>query len=282
MIIDFHVHTFPDSIAEKTIHLLSTRSHTIPNSDGTLVGLQNSMQQAGIDISVNLPVVTNPTSTEKINDTALRINESFHSTGILSFGGMHPDTPNYREELRRLSRNGIKGIKIHPNYQSAYFDDIRYLRIMDSAAEFGLAIITHAGIDIGLPEPIYCTPQHVLHALEQVQPEKLILAHMGGWRLAADVEQYLCGAPVYFDTAYSLGSTLPPAGDTTMSGEFCLMDEADFLRIVRKHGADRILFATDSPWTSQKTSLEVLNHMPLTETEKEQIRYETGRKILGL
>lgn len=282
MIVDFHVHTFPDSIAEKTIRMLSLRSHTLPNTDGTVAGLQKSMQEAGIAVSVDLPVITNPASTQKINDSYLRMNEKFDGKGVLAFGGIHPDTENPREELRRLHQNGMKGIKIHPDYQDTFFDDIRYLRILDCAAELGMIIVTHAGIDIGLPDPIHCEPKHVLHALEHVQPEKLVLAHMGGWQMAAQVEQYLCGAPVYLDTAYSLGSVFPPSKDETMHGEIRLIEENDFVRIVKKHGADKVLFATDSPWVGQKNSVEELKKMPLFEEERNKIFGENAKRLLDM
>ena len=55
MIVDFHTHTYPDKIASKTLELLVSRSKTKPASDGTLAGLQHSMAQSGVDISVVLP-----------------------------------------------------------------------------------------------------------------------------------------------------------------------------------------------------------------------------------
>lgn len=282
MIIDFHVHTFPDSIAPKTIRMLSMRSHTLPNTDGTVAGLRSSMEEAGIDIAVDLPVITNPASTRKINDSYIRMNEEFDGKGVLAFGGIHPDTENPREEILRLHRAGMKGIKIHPDYQDTFFDDIRYLRIMDAAAEMDMIILTHAGTDIGLPDPVHCTPKHVLHVLEQIQPGRLVLAHMGGWQMADEVEKYLCQAPVYFDTAYSLGSAFPPPEDESVRGEICLMEEEKFLRIVKKHGADKILFATDSPWAGQKNCREIFERLPLPLEEKTQILGENGRKLLGL
>lgn len=36
------------------------------------------------------------------------------------------------------------------------------------------------------------------------------------------------------------------------------LEKEQFLRIVEKHGADKILFATDSPWSDQGYTLERL------------------------
>ena len=38
-------------------------------------------------------------------------------------------------------------------------DDVRYMNIIEYASELGLVVITHAGVDIGLPEPVYCPPE---------------------------------------------------------------------------------------------------------------------------
>ena len=46
MIIDFHTHVFPDSIAKKAVDSLAARSKTIPKRDGTLYSLKESMKKA--------------------------------------------------------------------------------------------------------------------------------------------------------------------------------------------------------------------------------------------
>ena len=60
------------------------------------------------------------------------------------------------------------------------------------------------------------------------------------------------------------------------------MPEEQFVRIVRNHGADKILFATDSPWGGQKEFVEILSNMPLTEEEKEMIFSKNACKLLNL
>ena len=70
MIIDIHTHTYPEKIAGKAVELLVGRSGAKAHTDGTLGGLKLSTANAGIDISVVLPVVTSPKQTEHINDVA--------------------------------------------------------------------------------------------------------------------------------------------------------------------------------------------------------------------
>ena len=45
------------------------------------------------------------------------------------------DTENYKEVLVRVKDSGLKGIKLHPDYQATFFRDIRYKRIVEKATE---------------------------------------------------------------------------------------------------------------------------------------------------
>ena len=144
MIIDFHTHTFPDKIAAAAIDKLSGMSHTRPFTDGTAGGLAASAKAAGIDLSVILPVATNAKQVTSINDYAAKSNEITETTGLLSFGCIHPDYPEWKNELSRIFALGLKGIKLHPVYQDVNFDDMRYLRILERAGELGLVIVTHS------------------------------------------------------------------------------------------------------------------------------------------
>ena len=78
---------------------------------------------------------------------------------------------NVSEVLNRIKALGLKGIKIHPDYQGPFFNDIRYKRIVEKATELGLYITVHAGVDIGMPDPVHCTPNHVLEVLKDTESD---------------------------------------------------------------------------------------------------------------
>lgn len=282
MIIDFHTHTFPDAIAENVIHNLSFESNTKAFTDGKLSSLLASMQASGVDYSVNLPVMTSPGQVEKINHSMAENREKLFRQGIIAFGGMHPDYEDYKTELKYLQENGILGIKLHPAYQNMDLDDIRMLRIIEAASELGLIVLIHAGIDIGIYDHNYSSVTHILKVIKEVQPEKFVLAHMGNWGCFDEVESDLAGAPVYLDTAFAIGAITPnpeskvkPILTTNLSNE-------QFTRIVRKHGTDKILFATDSPWEDQQDYIRRIEAMPLTDAEKKQILGENASRLLCL
>ena len=159
MIFDIHTHTFPDEIAGATIEKLQSMCHTAAFSDGTETGLRASMAVAGIDGCLVLPVATNARQVVHVNDASARLNDTGPDTGLWSFGCMHPDFDGWKGELARIADLGMKGVKLHPIYQGIDFDDIRYLRILDRCGELGLAVLTHAGRDIGFPLRDHCTPE---------------------------------------------------------------------------------------------------------------------------
>lgn len=260
--IDFHTHIFPDKIAGKTLEFLSSRCKTIPFTDGTAAGLKRSAEAGGMDISIALPVVTNPAQFQSINRFASR----FLDGSILSFGGIHPESADYKAELAELKRMGFKGIKLHPAYQETMFNDIRYKRIVSYASELGFIITVHGGYDPGYPDCVYCTPQMAAEVIDEVHPGKMVIAHMGGYKCWDDVERFLVGKEVYLDTAVVFG----------------VIDDMQFVRIAREHGTDKILFATDSPWSGQAESAAYLKGLPLSEDEKKKILDENGRNLLTL
>lgn len=260
--IDFHTHMFPDKIAAKTLDFLSERCKTIPFTDGTPKGLAQSADEAGLELSVALPVVTNPAQFESIN----RFAQQYREGKILSFGGIHPQNENYKEKLLDLKNRGFSGVKLHPDYQETFFNDIQYKRILSFASELGLIISVHAGFDPGYPDCVHCTPSMAREVINEVKPQKLVLAHMGGFMRWDEVERELVGQDVWFDTAVVFGK----------------IPDEQFIRICRQHGTDKILFATDSPWSGQKESVDYFREMDLTESEKQQILTENAKKLLTL
>ena len=255
MIIDSHTHTFPDSIAPKVIPSLQAKAESRAYTDGTDSALKKSAEISGIDFCIQLPVMTNVTQVVKLNDIALKKNEKYTQTGLFSLGGMHPDFEDYAAELKRIADAGITGIKLHPAYQNTDLDDIRFLRIIEKACENSLAVVIHAGLDIGIMHHNFSSVSQIETVLREINPDKFILAHMGGWKDWNTVEKELCSENVFFDTSFSLGSYIPPEGYSLPEEKTKMLSKEQFERMVKKHGANKILFGSDSPWSDQKRRL---------------------------
>lgn len=268
MIIDFHTHIFPEKIASKTIQKLETIANVKAFTDGREESLLKSMEESGVDVSIVLPVVTAPEQFHTVNQFAAGLNEKYkgRKTRLLSFGGIHPDTPDYKKDLRTIKELGLQGIKLHPDYQNTFFDDIRYMRILDYASQLDLVTVVHAGVDIGFPDNVRCTIPCICKVLDEVSPKNLVLAHYGGFGLWEEVEEFVAGRDVYLDTAYTNG----------------FIGDDIFLKILQKHGAGKVLFATDSPWSGQAQSLAHIRRLVPDKKELDKILGQNAKELVVL
>lgn len=282
MIIDAHTHTFPEKIVHKVIPYLEDKAESRAYVEGTDKALCESMKKTGIDCAVLLPVMTNTQQVEKLNTLAIKKNEVFGETGLFSLGGMHPDFENYSAELSRLKENGITGIKLHPAYQGVDLDDLRFMRIIDRAAELDLAIVIHAGLDIGIMHHNYSNVNQICTVIKEINPKKFVLAHMGGWKGWDEVESTLAGEAVYFDTSFVLGSYEPPNGYFVPDEKRKMISDSQFVRLVNKHGADKVLFATDSPWSDQSFVLNKIKELIKNDSDLEKILYRNAAEVYSI
>ena len=279
MIIDFHTHTFPDKIAAATVAHMSEASRLTAFTDGSEAGLKASMQKSGVGASVVLPVVTNPAKAGSINAFSAARNGK---DGVYHLGGIHPDTPELKKELRAAAALGLRGVKIHPVYQHTDINDIRFLRLLEAAGEAGLFVITHAGLDVGFPGAEQASCEKTEAALRQIGPVKVVLAHMGGWRQWERAEALAAFPNVMIDTAFSLGEITPTVPEAYPGEARNLLDGASFMRLVRAFGADRVLFGSDSPWMDPAALLQAFYALPLTEEEQSKILYRNAARMLGI
>ncbi len=278
MIIDFHTHAFPDKIAAGAIKVLEGNGKIKANTDGTVMDLQKKTKEAGIDYSLVLPVVTSPKQTKSINDFAIKINfDNDNYPNVLSFGGMHPDYDLFEEELIRIKKSGLKGIKLHPEYQNTYIDDDKYVRIIDKAFELGLIVIIHAGIDIGIDSDLKASPDRILNCKSKLKNNGIfVLAHMGSWKMWNEVYDKILGKDFYIDTAFSLGDIYKEDEKIEM------LKENDVINFINKHQADKILFGTDSPWAKQKEYVNFMNKLNISKNDLNKIMGLNAKKLLNL
>ena len=269
MIIDFHAHAFPDALAERSVAYLAAKAGIEHYSDGTVGGLAKSASSVQASCSLVLPVVTKPSQFNSVNAFAKRINDGeFDAFGVRlrSFGGIHPDSDNIDAELTAIKEMGLKGVKLHPDYQQTFIDDAKNLRIIEKAAELGLLVSVHAGLDLGFPDCTHCTPARAKRMLHLTGADNVILAHMGGFGMWEEVADLLVGEKVRFDTG-----VVARYMDRTLASE-----------IIRAHGADKVLFATDTPWASYEDSVEFVSSLDLPEEDKKKIFGLNAAKLLRL
>lgn len=279
MIVDFHTHIFPDKIAEKAIQTMQENTGFPIDVIPTETSLINSMKKTaehdgcGINLSILLPVCTNPEKCWSLNEFARSINEKYSALPadsseprLLSFGAIHPAMGDLRNAIYRIKEMGFKGIKLHPDNQNTFFDDENYIKIIQYAEENDLITLVHSGYDGTDFHEIRCTPFRILNVLKRIQPRKLIMAHMGANFMWYDAEQTLCGKGLFFDTAFVNKR----------------IETDQMIRLIEKNGPETILFGSDSPWNSQSEDLQFIKNLPLSEGDKKMILGDNAVKLLGL
>ncbi|MCX8021559.1 MAG: amidohydrolase family protein [Syntrophorhabdaceae bacterium] len=221
------------------------------------------MKEAGVDISVVAAVPTKPNKVASIQ----RWLSSIRQPGIEPLAAIHPDDPISTEQLKILKAQGFKGFKLHPDYQNFYVDDPKMFPLYEKIADEGMFILFHAGVDRGLPNPIHGTPKRFA-ALHRSIPELCIVAaHLGGEDVYEETLKYLVGQDIYMDTSFVL-----------RKAPWTFLE-----RIFKEHPVERILFASDSPWTDQKEELQFLLGLPfLSHSDKEKICFYNAASLLGL
>lgn len=293
MIIDFHTHIWPDALAPRAISSLSDTAGGIftPVTDGTAQGLLSYMSSVGIDVSVVQPVITKEKQAFSTNEWAATLSATrmpdpqalkaphassadtaFKSSPrLIAFGAVWPHSETWREQVDQAASLGLKGIKFHPEYQQFTVDDEKYFEMYDYILSKGMHILFHAGYDPGYPPPYHSSPAQFAHIIRALTPVKaddasishaasesattaqqasgkrgsIILAHLGSSRMWDAVESEIAGLNCYIDT--SMG--------------FFDYGKEQFLRIARKHGTDRLLFATDSPWSNAADEIKALRSL---------------------
>lgn len=262
MLIDFHTHCFPDKIAERAVSSLGKAAALVPNGNGTADSLLATMKTDKIDISVVMNIATNPHQQASVNNFAAELNKH---PRLIAFGSVHPDADNALEELERIAGMGIKGVKFHPEYQGFFVDDAKMRPIYKKISQLGLITVFHAGADYGFEAPYHCMPDALARALPLFD-SPVVAAHWGGLMCHEGVIEHLCATPVYIDTSFAYGTVSLPM----------------IKKIVQKHGCDKILFGSDSPWHMPSEDMRVVDALELADNDKDKICFKNAARLLKI
>lgn len=259
-VIDFHTHAFPDQVAASAIPALEREGGIKARLDGTVAELLRSMDRSGVEASVLCSIATRPSHFLPI----LAWSRLIRSERIIPLPSLHPDDPQLFEHLRLVHAEGFAGIKMHSYYQNYRLDDARLADLHGTMAELGMLLVIHAGYDIAYPRVRMADPERILAVSRQFPDLKLIATHLGGWDEWDAVERLLVGQPIFLELSFAHEHLEP----------------ARMRRILLAHPADYLLFGTDSPWTDQAASLDLLRRLKLPSPLFERIVGANARRLL--
>lgn len=264
MIIDFHTHIFPENFAERAMSVLSQKANVGHAAPATLQGLLSTMDECGVDRSVVLNIVTK----ESQHENVLRFAKEIDSERIISFGSVLPSSVYALEYVWKISDEELKGIKFHPALQRIYPDDEQYFPIYDLARALNLILTFHVGFDPSYPSELDATPESMIKIAKNFPGLRIVAAHLGGLKMAKEVLEVLAGqTDVFLDTAFCSDPWL---------------DRGLFEEIIRKHGADKILFGSDYPWHLPSQEISLIRSLDISEEEKDMILGMNAIRLLGL
>ncbi len=260
-IIDFHAHAFPDKIAQKATLNLKEYYHMEPASEGYFSQLLQTAKAANVSKIVALSTATKPSQVENVNDYLAGLTHQYPDL-VIGFGSIHPDYADYKKELGRIKALGLKGIKLHGDFQRFCYDTPKMLPIYEEIVALGLPVLFHMGDRRG----DLTTPRRLAWILDRYPNMVAIGAHLGGVFEWDKAEQYLVGRNLYFDTSSTLFE----------------LPESKAMHIIEKHGVDKILFGTDYPLADYKSELARFMRLPLSDAQRKKIFYDNACGLLGI
>lgn len=263
-VIDTHVHIYPDKIAANVTAALSARFGNPPAFTASADACRRHCEKSGIALSINLPVATAPSQVRATNAWAAGLNAS--QSGVVSLAAIHPDCEERAALVAEIAAAGFKGIKFHPEYQKFRFNDPGMDEVWKAMSAHGLVAYLHAGGERVFEPPFRSSPSDVLELQTRFPELKIVAAHLGGFGMWDEAEKVLCGSTVYLDLSHALGWA----------------DDAQILRMIRRHGDARILFGSDAPWQDPAEVLKLFLALPLSDAERENILHANAERLFNI
>ena len=260
-IIDFHTHAFPDELAATAIPYLEEEGDVKAFLNGTVADLLRSMDRTGIEKSLICSIATRPKQFRSILDWS----KTIRSDRIIPLPSVHPKAVDLVEQLHIIHEEGFYGIKLHPYYQDFFIDDTKLDEMYGTLVENDLLVVMHTGFDIAFPRMELCGPGRVVKVINKFPDLKLITTHLGAWDQWDEVRDLLIGKPIYMELSYALDFLDPQVARS----------------MILDHPAEYIVFGSDSPWSDQANTLNLLRTLELDQHLFDQITSLNALKLLS-
>ena len=261
-IIDSHCHVYPDKIADKAVEGIGKFYDLSMYYDGRYSTLVEHGSKIGVKHYVIFSVATTPKQVHSINtyiaDTVRQAEGLM--TGLCA---LQPDSEDIEGDIDEIISLGLKGVKMHPDFQKFAIDDKKCYKIYEMCQKNNLPVLLHTGDS----RYDYSNPERMKRVLEDF-PELIVIgAHFGGWSCWKQAAETLSGYKNFY---------------VDCSSSFDWLTSEESRDLVRKYGADHVLFATDFPMWNHETELERFNEMNLTDEENRLILYKNALKLFSI
>lgn len=274
-LVDIHAHVYPSELAKKAIAFREQRrleGESFYDGDTALDGTAEAydawLEREGFAFGVVLPLAMKPHQVDKLNDFTEKITKRFPR--LLPFGAIHPDLNDIEGVLGDIKARGFLGVKIHPFFQKGAtkspFFELCWLRLFRACAEIGLIVLTCTVFYDDIAERSPRSANDLARLPQEIPGLKLIAAHLGAIYNWGTIFEGLLGSEVYLDLSYALG----------------FLESERILEIIQRHGEDRVLFGTDTPYGSAENNLERFKRLPLSRISRAKIGGMNAYELLRL
>ena len=269
MKIDAHIHILPDDVHEAN-----------PDSEDAWVHAADLhkycgiMDRLGIEKAIIMPF--NDPWLMSMEFTIDAVHKSLYDMKQRYPGKFYAfadvDTRNAPAESvdairKAIVEYGLDGIKIHPNNTGVDLDSEYNQPIFAFAQEHRIPVAIHSWPNSENDRSAAC---RIVKVMEQYPDMTVIVSHMGAYQW-----EHLVPTRAYVDISAILPDYVSTYGITKTNG------------ILRKFGADRLIFATDYPDSRSlfpeeiyNSYFDILNKMDFTAEEAEKITFGNILRIL--
>lgn len=265
---DAHIHILPDAVHEAN-----------PDSEDVWVyadlhKYRHMMDELGVEKAVIMPLndpwlMSMEFTAEAVHRNLSEMKKAYPGK-VYAFADV-----DYRSTLEKsvadiaaaIEEYGLDGIKLHPNNTGVPLDSEYNRPIFAFAQERKIPVAIHCYPN---SEEKYCTAGQILRVAETFPDLTVIVCHMG-----AHQWEKLLPANVFVDISAILPEYVRTYGIEKTKG------------ILRRFGADRLIFGTDYPDSRllppeeiYETYFDILNQMDFTREEAEKIASKNLERIL--
>ncbi len=260
-IIDMHAHIFPHKISEKATRSIGDfydikMFYAIGESEA----LVKAEREIGTKKMLVCSVATTPKQVVSINDFIAA--ECATHPEFIGFAALHGNYTDIAGEVERAIGMGLRGIKLHPDFQRTAIDDKASYRIFE-AIEGRLPVLIH----MGDYRHDFSHPTMLAKVMRDFPNLQVIASHLGGYGAWAEAEAVLYPVEqLMVDTSSSLA----------------MMSKERAVRLIRHYGTERCMFGTDFPMWSPAEEVERHLALGLTVDEYRSIFAGNAKRFMKL
>ena len=261
-VINAHCHIYPDKIASKAVEGIKDFYDLNMSLNGKTDDLIKDGNNVGVVHYLIHSVATSPKQVKSINEF-ISYEVGQHPDLFTGFGTLHPDSDDIQGDFDYLIELGLKGVKLHPDFQLFALNEKRAFDLGEVINAGEVPLLIHCG-DFRYN---YSNPEQLIPFLDKFPEMTVIGAHFAGWSMWEDATRQLAGREnLYVDLSSSLYALSPETAK----------------ELIHAYGADKVLWGTDYPMWEAVSEMEYFNKIDLTDEERSMILYENSAKLLKL